>query len=214
MEPPLSFDDRSVPAPDEHAERARIGGITMPVILPRRRFTVDEYYRMAELGILRAGERVELIEGEIIQMEPIGSRHAGCVNRLTQLLVRLVGDDALVTIQNPVRLSDLSEPQPDVAVVRPRPDSYMTAHPGPDEVLLIIEVADTTVGFDRGTKAPLYALAAIPEYWVVDISADTLEVYREPDAVGYRDVRTYHRGDVLHPVMLPELDLPVASVLP
>jgi Uma2 family endonuclease len=216
MEPPAPFDDdRNVPAPEGRAGRAPIGGSTMPVALPRRRFTVDEYYRMTELGILRAGERVELIEGEIIQMEAIGSRHAGCVNRLTQLFVRGVGDRGIVAIQNPVRLSDLSEPEPDVAVLKPRPDTYASAHPGPAEVLLIVEVADTTVGFDRGTKAPLYARCGVAEYWLVDINADQVEVHRTPSSdAGYRDVRVHRRGEILRPLAFPELEVPTAAILP
>jgi Uma2 family endonuclease len=186
----------------------------MPVTLPRRRFTVDEYYRMAEVGILGAGERVELIEGEIIQMEAIGSRHAGCVNGINQLLVRGVGDRGLVAIQNPVRLSDISEPEPDVAVLRPRPDNYTEAHPAPADVLLIVEVADTTVGFDRGMKAPLYALAGVPDYWLVNIPAGHVEVHRRPGAAGYEEVRVYHRGATLHPLAFPDLDVPAAAILP
>lgn len=187
----------------------------MSTTLPRRRpFTVDEYYRMSELGILPAGERTELINGEIIQMASIGSRHAGCVNRINRLLVQGVGDQGLVTVQNPVRLSDLSEPQPDLSVVRSRSDDYTTAHPGPPDAYLIIEVADTSVGFDRGEKMPLYALAGIPEYWLVDIVADKVEVYRSPAADGYRDVRYYQRGESLTPIAFPDLTLPIEAILP
>lgn len=187
----------------------------MSTTLPRRRpFTVDEYYRMSELGILPMGERTELINGEIIQMASIGSRHAGCVNRLNRLLVQGVGDRGLVTVQNPVRLSDLSEPQPDLSVVRPRNDDYTTAHPAPPDALLIIEVADTSVGFDRGEKMPLYAVAGIPEYWLVDIVADQVEVYRRPSAEGYRDVRHYLRGESLNPTAFPDLTVPIDAILP
>jgi len=123
----------------------------------RRLFTVDDDYRMAEAGILRHGERVELLKGEIVQIAAIASRHAGCVNRLNRILVTGVGPEALVTIHNPVRLSDISEPQPDVAVVRPRPDDDMERHPLPDDVLLVVEVADSSVPVDRERKAPLCA---------------------------------------------------------
>lgn len=186
----------------------------MPVPLPKRRFTVAEYYRMAEAGILGADERVELIEGEIIELAAIGSRHAACVGRLDRLLMRGVGDQALVRVQNPVRLSDLSEPEPDLAVVRPRPDDYAAAHPGPGDVLLLTEVADTTVGFDRGEKAPLYAVSGIPEYWLVDLTADAVEVYRDPTVHGYQDVRRHVRGEALHPLAFPDLAVPVAAILP
>jgi Uma2 family endonuclease len=213
MEPPLPFDHHPDAASDERAGRTGIGDIVMPVALPRRRFTVGEYYRMAETGILAPGERVELIEGEIIEMAAIGSRHAGCVNAITRLLVRGVGDHGLVAIQNPVRLSDLSEPQPDVAVLRPRADNYTSAHPGPPDVLLIVEVADTTAGFDRSTKAPLYALAGISEYWLVDILADRVEVHRNPSPDGYREVHTHGRGDILRPTAFPDLEVRAAALL-
>jgi Uma2 family endonuclease len=214
MEPPRDVDDRTGPTADERAGRAGNGGDGMTMALPKRRFTVDEYYRMAEVGILGPHERVELIEGEIIEMAAIGSRHAGCVNGLTRLLVRSVGDHGLVAVQNPVRLSDLSEPEPDVAVLRPREDNYTMAHPGPADVLLMIEVADTTAGFDRGTKAPLYALARIPEYWLVDIQADCVDVHRDPTDAGYRHVRKQRRGDVLRPLAFPDLEVPVMAILP
>ncbi|TVR57587.1 MAG: Uma2 family endonuclease [Gemmatimonadales bacterium] len=186
----------------------------MPPTLTTRRFTVDEYYRMAEAGILGVGERVELIDGEIVQMAAIGSRHAGCVKRLLRLFVRGVGDRAIVQVQDPVRLSDLSEPQPDLAVLRPRTDDYTTAHPGPDDVLLVVEVADATVEVDRGTKAPLYAAAGIGEYWLVDLPHDEIQVFRTPTPDGYRDVRSYRRGDVLRPSALPGMGVPVADILP
>lgn len=199
----------SVPLPEQCSTIAKRRSI-----VAKRRFTVEEYYRMAEVGILRHDERVELIEGEIIEMAAIGSKHAGCVKRLNRLLVRGVGDRGLVQIQDPARLSDLSEPEPDVTVLRPRPDDYMTSHPGPADVLLLIEVADTTVGYDRGTKAPLYALAEIPEYWLVDIPADEFEVYRDPSPDGYREVRRYSRSDILHPLAFPDLAVSVAEILP
>lgn len=185
----------------------------MPVPLMRRLFTVDDYYRMAEAGILRHGERVELLEGEIVQMAAIGSRHAGCVNRLTRIFVTGVGPEALVTVQNPVRLSDLSEPQPDVAVVRPRPDDYMERHPLPDDVLLVVEVADTSVPVDRERKAPLYATAGIPEYWIVDLPAEVVEVYREPEGGHYRSVTRHGKGERLRLLALPELEMGVGEIL-
>lgn len=126
----------------------------MQATLTTRRFNVHEYHRMAEAGILDPTERVELIEGEIVRMAVIGSRHASCVKRLNRLLTPLVGDRALVQIQDPVRLSEISEPEPDVALLRPRADDYASAHPGPADVLLLIEVADTTEGLDRTVKGP------------------------------------------------------------
>jgi Uma2 family endonuclease len=186
----------------------------MPATLTTRRFTVDECYRMAEAGILGPGERVELIEGEVVQMAAIESRHAACVNRLNRFLNRAVGHRALITVQNPVRLSDLSEPAPDVAVIRPREDDYAAAHPSREDVFLIIEVADTTMAFDREVKAPLYAAATVPEYWLVDIPADRVEVYRDPAGGGYREVTIHGRGDVLRPLAVPDLRVPLERVLP
>lgn len=135
----------------------------MSVQLLRRSFTVEEYHRMAEAGILREDDRVELLEGEIVEMTPIGSRHAACVDRLNQLGVRGVGPRAIVRVQSPVRLGERSEPQPDLTLLRARPDFYAHAHPGPADVLLIIEVAEASADADRTVKMPLYARAAIPE---------------------------------------------------
>ena len=186
----------------------------MPAALTRRRFTVGEYYRMAEAGILRPGERVELIEGEIITMAAIGSRHAAVVTRLQRRFERALGDRALVRVQNPVRLSDLSEPEPDVALLRPHADYYASAHPGPADVLLMIEVAETTLAFDRGTKLPLYAIAGIPEYWIVDLGGDRIEVYREPGATGYSDVRRLGRDDTLRVAAFPDYEIAGDAILP
>ncbi len=182
--------------------------------LPKRRFTVDEYYRMTEVGILGASERVELIEGEIIEMAAIGSRHAASVSRLQRMLAAGLADRGLVRVQNPVRLSDISEPEPDIAVVWPRDDDYAGAHPGATDLFLIVEVADTTVAFDRGQKAPLYSLAGIQEYWLVDLPADLIEVYRRASPDGYRDIRRLRRGDSLRPVAFPDLGLPAVAILP
>lgn len=182
--------------------------------LTTRRFTVDDYHRMAEAGILEPDERVELIEGEIVAMAAIGSRHAGCVNTLNRLLARAVDERALVAVQNPVRLSELSEPEPDIALLRPRPDHYAEAHPGPRDVLLIIEVAETTLDFDREVKAALYAGAGVPEVWLVDLPGDRVEVHREPGPTGYRDVTSHGRSTVLRPGALPEIEVSVDAVLP
>lgn len=156
----------------------------MSVSVLRRRFTVDEYRRMAEAGIFSEGDRVELIEGEIVEMTPIGRRHFFCVTTLTHLLVNGVGDRALVSIQNSFRLSGRSEPEPDVAVLRRRPD-YRSVDVGPDDVVLLIEVADTSLEYDREVKLPVYAQAGIPGVWIVDLSGERVEVYRRPGRDGY-----------------------------
>lgn len=185
----------------------------MSVELQRRRFTVDEYYAMAEAGILHEDDRVELIEGEIVQMAAIGSRHAACVNRLTRLLVERAGDDAVVTVQNPVRLSDLSEPQPDFALLRPREDFYAGGHPGPADTLLVVEVAHTTLGYDREIKLPLYATAGVPEVWIVDVEGGVVEVHAEPGegAFGFRE--RLGPDQTLRPRLLPRVSVSVGAIL-
>jgi Uma2 family endonuclease len=178
-----------------------------------RTFNVDEYYRMAAAGILTEDDRVELIEGQIVQMSPIGSRHAACVRRLTQEFHERLDRLAQILVQDPVRLGRRSEPEPDLALVKPRPDLYAAAHPGPSDVLLIIEVADSSARYDRTTKARLYARNAIPEFWLVDLTRDHVEVFRDPAPRGYRTVQVYRRGERLAPLAFPQLDLAVEAIL-
>lgn len=177
----------------------------MPVRLLTRRFTVEEYYRMAQAGILSEDDRVELIEGAIVEMAAIGSRHAGCVKRLQRLFHRRVGERAVVSVQNPVRLGRYSEPQPDLALLRLRPDFYASAHPGPGDVLLIVEVSETSADADREVKVPLYARAGVPEVWLVDLEGQVIEVCRKPSAEGYREARQVRRGEALSPEAFPDL---------
>ena len=186
----------------------------MAVEVLRRRFTVDEYYRMAEAGILSEDDRVELIEGEIVEMPPIGSPHASVVDRLAAALLRgLPGGEAIVRVQNPVRLTDLSEPVPDLAILRFRPDYYVNAHPGPADVILLIEVADTTFRYDQEVKIPLYARSEIPEAWVVDLNAEQVHVYRRPTAGGYEEQRSAGHGEWFSAQALPEVHLAVDEIL-
>jgi Uma2 family endonuclease len=153
---------------------------------PRRhRLTVGDYYRMAEVGILAQDARVELIDGEIIDMAPPGSLHAAVVHRLTEILVRAAERRATVLVQNPVRLNEYSEPQPDLALLRRREDFYSEHHPRPADVLLIVEVAATSLRFDRDTKLPLYAEHGIPEFWLVDLGAKRLVRHRAPEHRSY-----------------------------
>ena len=171
--------------------------------MPRRhRLTVADYYRMAEVGILDAESRVELIDGDIIDMAPPGSPHAGTVAYLTEVLVRAVNGRATVLAQNPVRLSDFSEPQPDLALLRRRDDFYRERHPQPDDVLLIVEIAATSLRFDRDTKLPLYARHGIPEMWLVDLGGQRLSRYRAPQNGSYA---LADEPDVRTPIELPGL---------
>ena len=187
----------------------------MALEVTRRLFTVDEYYQMAAAGILHEDDRVELIAGEILQMAAIGSRHAGCVDRLTRFFVLHVADQAIVRIQNPIRLNNLSEPQPDMSLLTPRPDFYTAGHPGPPDVLLVVEVADTSVGFDRDTKIPLYGRAGIREVWLVDLTQDHIEVHRQPARTrrGYRDMQRCTRGMCLSLLAFPDLSVMVEDIL-
>ena len=155
-------------------------------LIRRHRYTVDEYRRMGETGILGEDDRVELIEGEVIETAPIGSVHAGTVDYLVGALLRGVGDRAIVRSQNPVALGSRSEPQPDLTLLQPRPDFYRSRHPTPADVFLVVEVADTTQRYDRQVKLPLYARHGIPEAWIVDLESNALSVFREPSADGYR----------------------------
>lgn len=170
---------------------------SFPSPIAPRRFTVDEYYRMGQSGILGEDERVELIEGEIIEMTPIGSPHASHVTRLSRKLTLHAGESALVAVQNPVRLSDFSEPEPDIALLRPRDDFYRDAHPGPADVFLIIEVSDTSLAYDRDTKVPLYARHGVPAVWLVDLQSRTVHVFSQPTDDDYADAQSYQGDDVL-----------------
>jgi Uma2 family endonuclease len=185
----------------------------MSVRLLKGPFTVEDYHRLAEVGILGEDDRVELLDGQIVEMTPIGPEHAGCVDTLLRILSRRVGDAAMLRGQNPVVLGMRWEPQPDVAVLKPRADEYRTAHPGPGDILLVIEVADSSLESDRDVKLPLYAAAGIPEAWVVDLEHDTIEVHRQPGPGRYREVRTLGRGDALAALLVPTGTISVDEVL-
>jgi Uma2 family endonuclease len=169
----------------------------MAVQLLRKKFTVGQYHQMVETGILTDRDRVELLQGEIIEMSPVGRQHAACVDRLNELLVLGLSTRAIVRVQSPIRLGNSSEPQPDVAILRRRPDFYAEAHPQAEDVLALVEVSDTTVEFDRTVKVPLYAQDGIAEVWIVDLKAGAVEVYREPKGDGYQQVQMFRRGDVI-----------------
>jgi Uma2 family endonuclease len=179
--------------------------------ITRRRFTVHDYHRMGEAGILHEDDRVELIEGEIVEMAAIGTRHFTCVNGLNRLLVRGVGDEAIVSVQNPVRLDEHTEPQPDLTVLRVR--DYRESLPMPEDVLFLIEVSDTTLCYDRGVKLPLYARAGIREVWIVDLAGEVIERHTDPSGDGYRHTERARRGEALGSLTLPDLALRVDAVL-
>lgn len=188
----------------------------MPSLVPRLLqgpFTVADYYRMAETGVLAPDARTELLEGQVVPMSAIGLRHANCVNRLSQMLFASAAGRATVSVQNPVILSKRSVPQPDVALWKPRADHYAGGLPGPSDLLLVVEVSDTTANWDREVKIPLYARSGIGEAWLVDIQADTIEVYLEPGEDGYAVVRNLRGGETLTPSLLPGVILALADIL-
>ena len=171
----------------------------------RTRITVARFHRMVEAGVLTKYDRVELIEGEMIDMAPMGSLHAHAVTELNMLLARMVPEGVRVTAQTPVELSELSEPQPDLMVLGPRPGGYRTALPRPADVLLLVEVSDTTLAFDRGTKLALYAKGGIAEVWIVDLQAGRLEICRDPRPEGYGVRHQHGPEEIVHLAALPEV---------
>lgn len=200
--------------PDERVE-LRDGQIFRKYTGARRKFTAAEYYAMAEVGILAPDERVELLAGEIITMAAVGSRHVFCVRWLNKALMFALGDSAVLDVQSPVTLDTGNEPQPDLMVLRWRNDRYITAaKPGPDDVLLVIEVSDTSAGFDRRHQAPLYAAHGIPEMWLFDVNSRQVEVYDEPIAGGYTQLRIVGRDGILTPAALPHVAISVSEVMP
>lgn len=195
------------------AEPPRVGRATSAAAGVRRRFSVDEFHRMAEAGILAREEHVELIEGELVMMSPMGSRHAAGVSRLSALLLPPLLGRALVRVQLPIRLDPRTEPEPDLAVARPRPDHFASEHPGAVDLLLLIEVMETSAPFDRGEKLELYARHNIPEVWLVDLIGEAVEVYRNPSGGRYTEIRIAPRGQEVAPSAFPDLALAVDAIL-
>ena len=185
----------------------------MAVDVKRYRFTRDDYHKMAEAGILKSDVDVELIDGEIIEMNPIGRRHIGAVDRLADIFIPQVRGQAIVRIQSPIALGDNGEPEPDLALLRRRADFYTESDETPEDILLLIEVADTSERYDRRTKGPLYARFGIPELWIVDVTRRRITRYLDPTPEGYGSTRIYRRGESLSPLAFPNLLIPVADIL-
>jgi Uma2 family endonuclease len=185
----------------------------MSVQLTRHRFTCDDYHAMAAAGALKEDDRVELIEGEIVDMTPIGSRHAAIVDRLNHWLVMGCGARAIVRVQGPVRLGAHSEPQPDLLVLDRRDDFYQDKPPTADDVLLLIEVADSSLQYDQAVKLPLYARAGVREFWLVDLVRNEVQVHREPMPGGFGFVERRGRGSLVEPIAFPGLSLSVDELL-
>ncbi|MBI1743693.1 Uma2 family endonuclease [Candidatus Acetothermia bacterium] len=185
----------------------------MAVEIKRKLFSVAEYHKMIEAGVLHEDDRLELLGGEIVAMSPIGSRHAACVDRLNRLFTKRLGDSVIVRVQNPVELSDESEPQPDLSLLKPRTDFYSEAHPQSSDIYLLVEVADTTANYDRRVKLPFYARAGIIEIWLIDLEVQQIEVYREPSAKGYRQTQVVERGQSLKIQAFPDVELKANEIL-
>ena len=181
----------------------------MATMLTKKRFTADEYHHMAQVGILAPRDRVELIDGEIVVMSPIGSRHSACVACANRALINAVGEQAIVQPQGSVRLDLFYEPEPDLVLLRPQADFYATRHRTPGDVLLVIEVADSSLAYDRDMKAPIYAMAGIGEYWLADLIANAVWRYSNPERGTYQRVGRYHRGESIAPLELPTCVVPV-----
>lgn len=186
----------------------------VPVEIRRRLFTADEYQRMGEVGILSENDRVELIEGEIVTKMTIGSRHNASVDRAVRAFVIGLGDRAIVRVQGSFRLSGYSEPEPDLVLLRPQADFYASRLPGPADVFLVVEVADSSLEFDRRVKARIYAEYRVLEFWLADLRENVLTRYSEPRAGAYEQVRQYHRGETLAPMLLPDCPIPADVLLP
>ena len=181
--------------------------------IPRKRFTADEYEQIVAAGVIAEDDRLELLEGEIVEMSPLGPQHSACVVRLTSLLYKYESSRVMIRVQDPIRLGDYSQPQPDISVVQRRPDYYGEGHPEPEDILLLIEVAESSLSYDRDVKLPLYARAGILEVWLVALLPQVVEVYRSPSETGYREMQQLRRGDTLTAINLPELSLTVESIL-
>ena len=177
------------------------------------RFKVQEYYRMAETGVLHPAARVELLNGKIIDMSPIGPFHGGLVNCLIRIYTRLSQGRWQMAAQNPLRLEDHSEPEPDFMLLKPSSDDYKSRHPRPDDGFLLIEVSDTTLEYDREEKIPVYGRAGIPEVWIVDLNHASIEVYRDPHFTGYNSRTLLGAGDQIAPQAFPDASVSVAELL-
>jgi Uma2 family endonuclease len=199
-----------MPNPDS----VELGGDDMAVMRKRRRFTLEEYHRLGETGILGEDERVELVEGEIVEMTPIGWAHASVVARLTKLFGMRFGERAIVWVQNPLMLpQQVSEFQPDIALLKPRPDFYRADGVGPDDALLVVEVMDSSVAYDRRVKLPIYSRGGVLEVWLVDVNQNTVEVHCEPRAHGYRDRRLVERDGTIAALAFRDVVLPVRELV-
>ncbi len=191
----------------------------MTTVATRKKFTVEEYYKLGEVGILGPDERTELIDGDIVLMAPMGSRHASCIDRLVVIFFDALGKRATIRSQSPIRLNGQLEPQPDLSILGFRTDCYRESHPQPQDIYLLIEGAYcntpvlTTIDNDHNVKSVLYGRAGIIELWIVDIGAELVEVYRNPSINGYESVQQFRRGESISPIAFPDLVISVDAIL-
>lgn len=185
----------------------------MSVQTMRLRFTVDDYYRMIDLGMLKDVERAEIIEGELIKQMPIGNRHATCVKKLAELLRDELGKSVTYSIQDPIWLDEFNEPQPDAALLKRRDDFYGGKKPMAEDALLLIEVSDSTLDYDRNRKIPLYAKHEIPEVWLINLLNGTIEIHSQPRDYSFSFVKILRRGEIIQSIVLPDLSLSVDKIL-
>jgi Uma2 family endonuclease len=186
----------------------------MATVNPTKHLTnLDEWRRLGEAAIFPPESRLELINGEILDMAPIGFNHAGHINRLVKLFSKLIPDDVITSVQNPLQLGDLSEPEPDFMLLNPSTDYYSSRHPNADDVLLLIEVADSSLKFDQTHKLRLYALHNIPEYWLINLNNSCMEIYRKPHGEVYAEKNTLYSGDSITLSQLPDITIQVADIL-
>ena len=204
---------RPEPPPPIVERRPQPDSPPLPAWVERYRFDVHQYHAMAKAGVLNDDDRVELIDGEIVAMSGIGPEHMATVNSSTRFWVIRLGERAIVQIQGAIRLDERNEPQPDVAMLKPRADFYWHRMPGPDDVLLIIEVANTSLRYDRQIKLALYARFGVPETWIANIQARTIEVYSNPVDGEYTERRNFQHGQTVTPAAFPDIALPVADVI-
>lgn len=177
-----------------------------------KQITIDLYQQMGEKGLLTPEDRVQLIEGEILEMAPIGPRHGSVTGQLAKWFYRALGDAATVRLDNPVNLGEYSQPQPDLILLQPRVEDYVASHPGPEDVILLVEVSDSTLEFDRGRKRELYARFAIREYWVIDVNSRSVGAYSEPANGEFQVASEYRLQDTISPKVFPQVAIAVKEL--
>jgi len=186
----------------------------MATVNPTKHLTnIDEWRKLGEANIFPPVSRLELINGEILEMSPIGFNHSGHLNRINKLFAKLIPDTVIPSVQNPLQLGDLSEPEPDFMLLKPNADFYSSRHPNAEDVLLLIEVADSSLTFDQNQKLRLYALHGIPEYWLLNLNDLSLEVYRKPNGEVYAEKTTLRAADIITLSQLDEISIRIADIL-